>query len=51
MRKTHRAQTATRQQDLAPRGLGENSFFLSGSLGALVIILGDLGSKLIVLGV
>ena len=32
-------------------GSGENGYFFSGSWGALVIILGDLGSKLIVLGI
>ena len=33
------------------RGPRENGYFFSGSWGALVIILGDLGSKLIVLGI
>ena len=52
MRKMHRAQTASRQQDLAQGGLGRIAVILFlGSCGALVIILGDLGSKLIVLGI
>ena len=34
MRKTHRAQTATRPQDLAPGGLGENSYFFFRQLGS-----------------
>ena len=51
MRKRHRAQTATRQQDLGPQGFGENGYLFLGSCGALVIILGDLGSKLLVLGI
>ena len=51
MRKTHRAQTATRPQDLAPRGLGRIAISFQAAGGALVIILGDLGSKLIVLGI
>ena len=34
-----------------PQVFGENGYFFSGSWGALVIILGDLGSKLIVLGI
>ena len=37
----------------APQGFwgsGENGYLFSGSWGALVIILGDLGSKLIILG-
>ena len=35
MRKMHRAQTATRQQDLGPIGFGENSYFFRelGSTG------------------
>ena len=32
-------------------GSGENSYLFSGSWGALVIILGELGSKLIILGI
>ena len=32
-------------------GSGENGFLFSGSGGALVIILGELGSKLIILGI
>ena len=32
-------------------GSGENGYLFSGSWGALVIISGDLGSKLIVLGI
>ena len=38
----------------APRGFGgsgENGYLFSGSWGALVIILGELGSKLIILGI
>ena len=38
----------------APQGFwgsGENSHLFSGSWGALVIILGELGSKLIILGI
>ena len=38
----------------APQGFwgsGENGFLFSGSWGALVIILGELGSKLIILGI
>ena len=38
----------------APQGFwgsGENGYLFSGSWGALVIILGELGSKLIILGV
>ena len=31
-------------------GSGENGYLFSGSWGALVIISGDLGSKLIILG-
>ena len=46
MRKRHRAQTTTRS---GPPGFGKEGYFFSGSWGALVIILGDLGSKLIVL--
>ena len=39
---------------LGPQGFwgsGENGYLFSGSLGALVIISGDIGSKLIVLGI
>ena len=32
-------------------GSGENGYLFSGSLGALVISLGELGSKLIILGI
>ena len=32
-------------------GSGENGYLFSGSWGALVIILGELGSKLIILGI
>ena len=32
-------------------GSGENGYLFSGSWGALVIISGDLGSKLIFLGI
>ena len=32
-------------------GSGENGYLYSGSWGALVIILGELGSKLIILGI
>ena len=32
-----------------PRGFGENGYLFSGSWGALVIILAELGSKLIIL--
>ena len=32
-------------------GTGENDYLFSGSWGALVIILGELGSKLIILGI
>ena len=46
-----RAQTATRQHDMGPQGFGENGYIFLGSCGALVIILGDLWSKLIVLGI
>ena len=38
----------------APQGFwgsGENGYLFSGSWGALVIILGELGSKLIILGI
>ena len=50
MRKRHRAQTATGQQELGPRDLGGGGGYLfSGNFGALVINSGDLGSKLIVL--
>ena len=37
-----------------PQGLwgsGENGYLFSGSWGALVIILGEVGSKLIILGI
>ena len=37
-----------------PRGFwgsGENGYLFSGSWGALVIILGELGSKLIIFGI
>ena len=40
--------------DGAPMGFwgsGENGYLFLGSWGALVIILGDLGSKLIILGI
>ena len=39
---------------LGPQGFwgsGENGYLFSGSWGALVIILGELGSKLIILGI
>ena len=39
---------------MAPQGFwgsGENDYLYSGSRGALVIILGDIGRKLIVLGI
>ena len=36
---------------LGPQGFGEKGFSFSGSLGELVIILGELGSKVIVLGI
>ena len=32
-------------------GSGENGYSFSGSWGALIIILGELGSKLIILGI
>ena len=32
-------------------GSGENGYLFSGSWGALLIILGELGSKLIILGI
>ena len=32
-------------------GSGENGYSFSGSWGALVIVLGELGSKLIILGI
>ena len=32
-------------------GSGENGYLFSGSLGALVIILGELGSKLTIFGI
>ena len=32
-------------------GSGENGYLFSGSWGGLVIILGELGSKLIILGI
>ena len=32
-------------------GSGENGYLFSGGWGALVIILGELGSKLIILGI
>ena len=32
-------------------GSGENGYLFSGSWGALVIILGELGGKLIILGI
>ena len=41
-------------QLLGPQGFwgsGENGYLFSGSWGALVIILGELGSKLIILGI
>ena len=40
--------------DGAPQGFwgaGENGYIFSGSWGAMVIILGELGSKLIILGI
>ena len=40
--------------DMGPKGVfgsGENGYLLSGSWGALVIILRHLGSKFIVLGI
>ena len=40
--------------DRGPQGFwgsGENGYLFSGSWGALVIILGELGSKLIILGI
>ena len=43
----------TRSTILGPQrfwGSGENSYLFSGSWGALVIILGELGSKLIIWG-
>ena len=39
---------------IGPKGFGgseENDYLFSGSLGALVIMLRDLGSKIIVLGI
>ena len=46
MRKMHRAQTASRQQDLAPGGLGRIAVILFlGSCGALVIIFRGSGEQ------
>ena len=49
-----RHESVGRCVDWGPQGFwgsGENGYLFSGSWGALVIILGELGSKLIILGI
>ena len=49
--KSHGQHTYLEEGPQGLLGSGENGYFFSGSWGALVIILGELGSKLIILGI